>query len=166
MGTAIIVCGSPGSGKSTIGRRLAAKRKGTLLDLDTVTGRLVRVSLVEAGRDGDDRDSDYFKRVYRQPIYEALFDIARENLPWQDVVIVGPFTRERSDSHWPVRLAEHLGFPVEIHYVYCPPHVRKQRLESRSNARDGAKLKDWESFLEISGEEHPPEFPHVYVDNS
>ena len=72
-------------------QQLAANSTATVLDIDTVTERLVRIGLVESGHSPDDRDSDYFKRTYRDPIYEALFDIARENLPYHDVVIVGPF---------------------------------------------------------------------------
>ena len=97
MPKAIIVCGTPGSGKSTHARQLAADCKATILDIDTVTERLVKVGLVESGHSPDDRDSEYFKRTYREPIYEALFDIARENISFLDVVVVGPFTKELRD---------------------------------------------------------------------
>ena len=49
MHTAFIVCGTPGSGKTTYARRLAADRRATLLDIDTVTERLVRIALAESG---------------------------------------------------------------------------------------------------------------------
>jgi predicted kinase len=166
MYTAYIVCGSPGSGKSTYARQLAAVRQATLLDIDTVTERLVRLALVQSGHSQDDRDSEYFKRNFREPIYATLFDIAKENLPHQDVVIVGPFTKEIRDPDWPSKLYGILGDSIEVHYVQCAPEIRRQRLVHRGDARDQAKLSDWENYIQYYGDEHPPVFEHVLVDGS
>lgn len=164
MHTAYIVCGSPGSGKSTYAKQLAAVRQAALLDIDTVTERLVRSALVQSGHSQDDRDSEYFKRTFREPIYESLFDIARENLPFQDVVIVGPFTKEIRDPDWPSKLYRALGSAIEVHYVQCPPEVRRKRLAQRGNARDQAKLNDWDNYIQYYGDERAPVFEHVLVD--
>ncbi len=166
MHTAFIVCGSPGAGKTTYARQLAAARHAALLDIDTVTERLVRIALGQSGRSEDDRDSDYFKRTFREPVYETLFDIARENLPVEDVVIVGPFTREVKDPGWPSRLAVSLGSVVEVHYVQCAPDIRRHRLALRGDARDKAKLEDWENYIQYYGDESLPVFEHVLVDGS
>jgi predicted kinase len=161
-----IICGAPGSGKTTHARRLAAERHATILDIDNVTERLVRIALTESGHSSDDRDSEYFKNTFREPIYETLFDIARENLPVQDVVITGPFTREINDPDWPGKLAGYLGAAIEIHYVQCPPEVRKIRLASRGDKRDQAKLEDWDNFLRYYGDELAPVFEHVLIDGT
>ena len=166
MHTSIIVCGSPGAGKSTYAGKLAADKRAALLDIDTVTERLVRIALAESGHSPDDRDSGYFKQTFREPIYETLFDVARENLPFQDVVIVGPFTREIRDRDWPASLQVRLGTPVEVHYVHCTPEIRRQRLERRDNVRDRAKLDDWENHIRYYGDESPPIFEHVLVDGA
>ena len=166
MPKAIIVCGTPGSGKTTHAEQLVAASAATLLDIDTVTARLVRVGLAAAGHSPDDRDSDYFKRTYREPIYQALFDIASDNLPSHDVVITGPFTKEIQDPNWPAKLSAELGSPVEVHYVRCPPEIRRQRLAVRGKDRDQAKLQDWDRYLEYYGEESPPVFEHVLVDGA
>ena len=164
MPKAIIVCGTPGSGKTTHAKQLAAIGNATVLDIDTVTERLVRIGLVESGHSPDDRDSEYFKRTYREPIYEALFDITRENLPYHDVVIVGPFTKEIQDPGWLAKLSSKLGSPVEVHYVQCSPEVRRERIADRGDTRDLAKLENWDRYIKYYGDEHPPVFEHVLVD--
>lgn len=166
MNTAIIICGTPGSGKTTYARRLSGQRHAVLLDIDNATERLVRVAMTESGRSSDDRDSEYFKRTYREPVYETLFDIARNNLPVQDVIIVGPFTRETRDPGWPARLSRDLGAVVAVHYVQCPPDVRRSRLLKRGDARDLAKLENWENYIRYYGDENPPVFQHILVDGA
>lgn len=166
MYTSYIVCGSPGSGKSTYARQLAVVRHAALLDIDTVTERLVRIALVQSGYCQDDRDSEFFKRTFREPVYDTLFDVARENLPFQDVVIVGPFTKEIKDPGWPSKLSATLGGPIEVHYVQCAPDVRRRRLARRGDARDLAKLNNWENYIQYYGDESPPVFEHVLVDGS
>lgn len=166
MKKAFVVCGSPGSGKSRYGKQLSKDRKAVLLDIDTVTERLIRAGLNLAQGDPDDRDSGAFKETFREPIYETLFDIARENLPWNDVIIVGPFTRELRNPEWPSILSKVLQSPVEIHYVYCAPEIRKERLSLRGNPRDSAKLLNWQHHLRYYGDEEPPDFQHVYIDTS
>ena len=165
MYTTFIICGSPGSGKSTYAKEIASARGATILDVDTVTERLVRLSLRESGHDPDDRDSAYFKETYRETVYETLFDIARANNLFWEVVIVGPFTKELRDPNWPKKLAQSLGGPVQIHYIHCPPDERKRRLAERGDTRDLAKLEDWENYIQYY-EEKPPVFDCVVIDSS
>jgi predicted kinase len=160
------VCGRPGAGKTTYAQQLAKQRQAVLLDIDTVTDRLVRLALAESGRSEDDRDSPHFRQRFRRPIYDTLIDIARENLGWLDVVIVGPFTRETRDSSWPAQLRASLGSPVEIHYLYCRPEIRRERLAQRGKGRDLVKLADWPNYLSHQEVEKPPEFPHHFIDTS
>ena len=164
--TAFVICGSPGSGKSTYGRRLSKERKIFLLDIDTVSERLVQAGLALAQRDQNDRDSVGYKESFREPIYLTLFDIAKENLQWQDVVIVGPFTQELRNPEWPSELSKMLRCVVEVHYVWCAREIRKQRLSRRANPRDRAKLLDWEHHIQYYGDERPPDFPHISINTS
>jgi dephospho-CoA kinase len=166
MNKAIIVCGSPGAGKSTYGKRLAKELKAAFIDIDTATECLVRLSLSLSGHDPDDRDSAYFKNHYRQPVYDQLFDIACENISQIDVVIVGPFTKEIRNIEWPKTLENILGSFVEIHYVYCSSEIRKKRMLKRANPRDSAKFKNWKNFNTYYSNEEPPVFEHIIIDNS
>ena len=165
-GCLFIVCGAPGAGKTTYGRELARRKNAAFVDIDQATERLVRLALRESNHDPDDRDSSYFKETFRLPIYATLFDIAEEMLPWIDVVVVGPFTRELRNPHWPDELRSRFGAPIEVHYVFCEPEIRFGRLQRRGSERDRAKLASWESYLTYYGNEEPPAFPHVFIDTS
>ena len=166
MSKAFIICGSPASGKTSYGRKLAKMKKVYFLDIDLSTEPLVQLSLTESGHDKNDRDSEYFKKTYREVIYQTMFDIARENLQWTDVVIVGPFTRELRMATWPETLTSELGSEVEIHYVYCNAEERRQRMIERNSKRDMAKLKNWSNINAYYGEEQRPIFEHVFIHTS
>ncbi len=165
MQRAYIVCGSPGAGKTVYGKKLAERTGAALLDIDVATERLVKLALELAGHDPDDRDSPFFKEHFREPVYEQLFDIARDNLRHIDVVITGPFTRELGNPGWREELTERLGASVEVHYVSCPPERRRERLRRRGNPRDGAKLREWDQYVRYY-DDAPPLCPHVFVDGS
>lgn len=166
MGKAFIICGSPAAGKSTYGSTLAKSLKAVLIDIDTCTEQLVQTSLMSNGRNPDDRDSPYFKSTFREPVYQTLFNIARENLTWIDTVIVGPFTKELRDINWPKTLKEILQSEIEVHYITCDINERKKRMENRNNPRDIPKLKDWDNHIKYFADENPPVFEHVFVNTS
>lgn len=163
---AIIVCGNAGAGKSTLAERLAFQQGMMLLDIDTCTERLVRVALTCEGLDENDRDSNRYKELLRDPVYETLFDIACANLPYASCVIVGPFTRERRRPDWPERLRERLGVPVEIVVVTCAKEERRRRIQTRNNPRDAGKLEDWDGYAALGDDPEEPPFPHRSVDTT
>ncbi len=164
MPTVHVVCGSAGTGKTTYGKRLAARLGAAFLDIDTVTERLARTAMRAAGESEDDRDSPFFKAMLRDPIYETLFDVAAENAGHVPVVLVGPFTRECKDPAWPDRLRARMRCVVEVHFVWCSRETQRRRIGARGNPRDAAKLADWEAFAGVCTDASPPPYPHVYVD--
>jgi predicted kinase len=163
---ATIICGSPGAGKSTYGRSLANAQGAVFLDIDTCSEKLVMAGLNLAGKDPFDRDTPNFKEHFRDAIYDTLLDIASENLPHCDVVVVGPFTKEIRDADWPGKLKDRLKCRINIVYVYCNPKERKSRIKNRKNPRDAIKLADYEMINDYYGDEQPPEFKHSFIDTS
>jgi len=159
-----IVTGPAAAGKSRHARALAVALGACLIDSDTATERLVRAGLALAGLDPDDRDSPAYKRVYRDAVYEAMFDLARENLPQVPVVLAGPFTREGGEVDWPERLERRLGVRPLLHFVWCPPEIRRQRMIDRGEERDLPKLRDWDGYAASCREERPL-WEHVFVSN-
>lgn len=127
-----------------------------------VAEKLVRAGLILAGLDPNDRDSPRYKAAYRDTVYETLFDLAAVNLPHVPVVITGPFTRECGEQAWPEILEKRLGAKAEIHFVWCPPDLRRQRMIARGEERDLPKIAAWEDYVTLCREE-PPVFPHQLV---
>ena len=166
VNTLYIVAGLPASGKSTYGRTLAANRKAALLDIDSASEPIVRAGLSLAGQDPDDRDSAVFKRAFRSPIYDTLFQVAQDNLPHSNVVIVGPFTAELRDPNWPTRLKRELSAKVEIHYTQCDDETRRQRMIERDEARDASKLANWDAHVSYYQDAPLPACPHTLVDTT
>jgi len=163
---AYVICGNAGAGKSTFAARLCVERGAVLIDIDTVTERLAKLVLRGHGLPEDDRDSPAYKALLRQPIYEALFDVALDNLPHLPCVIVGPFTRERRDVTWPEHLEQRLGTRVEIYHLWCETEERRRRLQRRGNARDGGKLVDFAAYAAEGEDPGPLPFPHHLIDTT
>jgi predicted kinase len=163
---AIVICGNAGVGKSTFAARLCRQLSAVLVDIDTVTERLAKLVLRGHGLPEDDRDSPAYKALLREPIYEALFDVALDNLPHLPTVIVGPFTRERRDPSWPAQLAERLGTAVEIYYLWCSDSERRRRIAVRGNPRDAAKLQDFDAYAREGVDAGAPPFEHRFVDTT
>src|SRR5690242_3300906 len=97
---AILVCGAPGSGKSTVGTMIARRMSAALLDLDSATASLTGIIGTLQGT--DDLDDPRLVRLTRAARYETLASLAEDNLAvGVATVLVAPFTAERRDpSAW------------------------------------------------------------------
>jgi predicted kinase len=163
---AMVVCGNAGVGKSTFAAQLCREKSAVLIDIDTVTERLAKLVLRGHGLAENDRDSPAYKALLREPIYEALFDVALDNLPHLPCVIVGPFTRERRQASWPAQLAERLQTEVEIYLVWCAADERRRRIERRGNPRDLGKLVDFDRYAAEGDDGGALPFEHHRVDTT
>ena len=52
---------------------------------------------------------------------------------------------------------------ITAYYVACSPETLFERMKTRGNPRDAAKLANWSAYLEYYGALKPPAFPHVLV---
>jgi predicted kinase len=160
---AILVCGPPGSGKSTVGALVARRLQAALLDLDTATASLTAV--ISAMHGTDDLDEAELVRLTRAARYEALSALAEDNLAvGVSVVLVAPFTTERRDprawEHLQRRMARSGGNSCLV-WLRIPADEVVRRVEQRGAARDLAKLRgDWPAGLDLD----PPAVPHIEVD--
>jgi len=160
-GTAWVVAGAPGTGKSTLASRLARELPAFLLDRDVVTAPLTQVIAELVGALPDDLDDPRVREVLGDRAYDAVLVTARENLLLgADVVVVAPFTRALSDTQHVRDLREQLGqAPLRVVWLTCPDDERRCRLGRRGATRDARKLSAGALAAEVE-----PIVSHVVID--
>lgn len=164
-GTAWLVCGAPGSGKSVLGRSLAEALPAVLLDQDVLCGPLTSVVAELVGAEVDDLDDPRVRRALGTAPYEALLDAAADNLRLgSHVVLVAPFTGILGSIEG-VGLLHRLG-PADRRVVWarCPPEERLRRLAIRAAPRDRRKLEEPARLRADAGA--PLVLPHREVDTT
>lgn len=106
---AYVVAGPAGSGKSTLGRALAAATGAVVLDQDIATNPLMAQLATLAGA-GDDLDHPALRGAVRQARYQCVIDVAVDNgRLGRDVVLIAPFTAESTDRAAWAELARQLN---------------------------------------------------------
>ncbi|HEX8508325.1 MAG TPA: ATP-binding protein [Propionibacteriaceae bacterium] len=163
---AIVICGVPASGKTTFARALASGLRWPLLDLDTLTNPLFEYAGGEFLVDVPSAHPTTRASV-NDVRYGCLFDTAAENLSLGvSVIMVAPFTSERTFPAAWARLVERLGVPerqVNLTWLDTPPSQVVQRMQHRGAARDLEKAKDAQRFL-TPDVTCPPAVDHIRVD--
>jgi predicted kinase len=163
---AIVVCGVPGSGKTTFARGLARRLRWALLDLDTLTNPLFEYAGGEFLVDVPTAEPTV-RATVNDVRYTCWFDTARENLALGiNVILVAPFTSERTFPAAWARLTERLAVPdhsVHLAWLDTPPAEVVKRMRLRGAARDIEKLKESHRFLtpDVTA---PPGVVHTRVD--
>ena len=113
----IVICGLPGSGKTTLAKQLASDVPAVRLCPDEWK---------------HDLGIDYYDEQKRERLEERLWRLAQELLTLGQSVILenGFWTREERDE---LRLAARaLGVAVELHYLEAPVEELWRRLELRN----------------------------------
>jgi len=161
----LLVCGAPASGKSTLGRAVAARLGAALLDIDTLTGPLTAVVSALVGV--DDFDSPVLAQRTRGPRYLTLQQVALDNvLVGQSVVLVAPFTAERRQPAALDAFAQPLaaaGGRPRLVWLHLPGAELIERMRSRAAQRDRIKLADDGAYL-AGIDLDIPRSPHLAVD--
>jgi predicted kinase len=160
-----IICGNAATGKTTLGKKRSQEQGAVLLDIDTVSERLVQAGLLELGLDPADRDSERYKRIYREAIHETLFALAEENLDHLPCIITAPFTQERRDRAFVQHLERRLRTKVSVVYLTCSDETRLKRMKQRNNPRDSAKFAAWDAYAKAGNDLSPPPFEHETINN-
>lgn len=142
----VALAGAAGTGKTTLGARLACLLGGTLLDLDDFTSPC------------SDRSRRY------AVLTTAALGVLGDGRP---VVAAAPWTQELQDVAWHDdlhRQAAERGGHLLVVWLHCDPHVLRARLTTRGLVRDRAKLADWRAWAPSLT--RPPRIPHVAIDTT
>jgi predicted kinase len=162
---ALVVCGPPASGKSTLARALASRLGAALLDQDVLTGPLTEVVARLVGT--DDLDSPALASATRAARYETLAAGAADNLRIsRAVVLVAPYSTERRDPVAWNLLAERLssaGGTATLVWLRLSGDELLTRMSARAAGRDRVKLADRAAFL-AHADLSEPIVPHIAVD--
>lgn len=172
----IFFCGHAGSGKTTLARRTIqnflaeCKASYCLLDKDTLYGKYSAAVMQLLTGNPDDRDSPLYLQHLREPEYQSLLDVAREQLALGiHVFVVGPLSREilahqLIDRAW---LGVAANVVIRIVWVHVDEAVAKQRIMVRGDVRDAYKLAHWDEYRVRRVLPSPEEFPElIFFDNT
>lgn len=149
--TVYVVIGPAGSGKSTVGRRIARRHGAAYLDKDTLVTDFTELLLETNGFPRSDRDHNaYYQSVLLPLEYETLLNVCGDNLGvGSSVVLDAPFGRYFADEDYLLAAARRHNWPaaevVVVHVTVAGPALR-DRLVRRGNPRDEWKLAHWREF--------------------
>jgi predicted kinase len=158
-GVLVLVTGIAGSGKTALARSLARQVGAVLLEKDALQNPFCT-----------DRESGFYRKCIQGPSYQALWDLAAQNLLLGHTVVVdSPLVRELRDPKWignMNRLSRQTHAPIVVVHCIAPAGVIQTRLRLRGEARDHRKLRQWNKFLKEQPIDVPIPWPHVKIDTS
>ncbi|MFB6229506.1 MAG: AAA family ATPase [Halobacteriales archaeon] len=145
----VVVCGPPGTGKTTVAEWIAQHRDARLVRTDVVRGDVV--------------DDPEYTEAERRRVYESVFRRIEAGLEdGSSVVADGTFDR-REYRERVGRVAMEADVRFELVRVTCDPETVERRIERRENDESDATV---ENYHEIRDEFDPVTGSHLRIDNS
>jgi len=177
----ILVCGLPGTGKSTIAREVAVHIRGKILRTDEIRRELFKNCTYEELLDSknkimfdieriinarknmpkDVRDG-YQRLIWKQKkmVYDALFKKLSKYLEEKKNVVIDATFYKKSLRKRARTIADKIGTEFKIVECVCPERVVKERIAKRT--RDASNA-DFEVYKKIKKIYEPIEEEHIIV---
>ena len=165
--TLLMMAGHAGTGKTTFSHLFMAHesqagRAWAFLDKDTIGGLFAKALMTAYTGDGDDRDSPAFAEKVRPLEYQALTDVALENLSMgQSCIACAPFgreckTREAFDAY--AQTFSHVARVILL-WNHVSPDSARQRIIARGHPMDKYKLEHWDAYM---ARRYEPDWVHQH----
>ena len=158
----ILVCGRPGSGKSTLSKVVAKELKFVLLDKDCIDEPFSPA----------DR-SPFYQTNIEPKAYHALLNLAELNLECgQSVILDAPWTHQmfRQPDLVPrvLEVAEKTKAKLVVLSIELPPDMLRERLVKRGLKRDLEKFTEegWTAFAQRMKFAQKNPLPHFAIDGT
>ena len=167
----ILVTSPPACGKTFVTKKLAkAMPNCVYLDKDSLIV-LSKQIFVVANQEYN-RSSDFFEKNIRNYEYDAIMEVAREALEYNDTVFINaPYTREVRTPGYMENLRRQLlekkGAELIVVWVQCDVEVCRQRMIARNSDRDTWKLENWDEYVKKLDFSVPTGIKNIFLfDNS
>lgn len=149
----IVISGFAGSGKSTVGKRIAKQLRYTYLDKDTLSRDFTERIILDNNSYAGDRESELYKSIINPIEYQMLIDTALENLLLHNsVVISAPFIAQLQMDNWfedNIMRAIPSGAKLSLVWIETDEDTERIRLIDRGAMRDNWKLENWEQYCKF-----------------
>ncbi|MFB8281036.1 AAA family ATPase [Nocardia colli] len=169
----VVICGFPGSGKTTAATYLATCCGAVVLDKDRFAPRLERDVLRALGSDPFDRDGELYRTVLSPGIYDALIRVGLSIGSRYPTVLDAPFLsviRDAAESGSVLapylRRRAQMPDSLMVHTVWIdvPAAELAERMILRGAERDVSKLGDWAAYRSAVLDGGLREIAHGVVD--
>jgi hypothetical protein len=148
----LLVCGLPGTGKSTIARRLSKKYLAPILRTDEIRKEII--------------ERPTYTEEEKRLVYKVTFLVAKYLLEsGRNVILDGTFYK-RALRHQVYDLARRTRARLEIIECTAPNYVIKRRMERRRRRKYELSDADYDVYLKIKSQFEPIEREHLSVDTS
>lgn len=154
----ILVCGIPGSGKTTLAKKIVENMNAFFIDKDDVQDSLTT-----------NRSGEYYESI-RLSTYEIMYVTAASNIKLgKNVVMTAPLVKEMQSDGWRgwfKRYIKSINADLRLIWCFADEKTIKKRLKKRGYHRDFEKLMNWEEFLEREPICIDISFNHIKIDTS
>ncbi|MBP1987879.1 AAA family ATPase [Halolamina salifodinae] len=149
----VLVCGLPGTGKSTVAERVADLLSAERLRTDVVRKELFPEPTYAAAESAT--------------VYDELFSRARETLASNEHVVLDATFRRRELRERAAALAHEADTEYQLVRVACEESVVRERIRKRQTEEDDESDADFDIYTELKAEFEPIEGDdHMVIDNS